>query len=275
MAGISRLPRMGKWYDIPAMTSDISALHISKSPDAQVVDLGSGCIRLEIPARSKRGYRIAQLDDHRMGRRRDFRWKPPLTMSLQARVSTQDLPGTWGFGFWNDPFSFLLGSEGAINRFPTLPDAAWFFHASPQNYLSFRNDLPANGFLAATFKSTRIPVLLLALVSPGLLLTLLPGTAQLVRKALRRVIQQDATLIRTDETAWHTYNIVWDTDQVSFRLDGMEILRTMIAPHAPLSLVMWVDNQYAALPPRGGMRYGTLTNPQPAWLELRDFSIQQ
>ncbi|HEX9090012.1 MAG TPA: hypothetical protein VF831_00905, partial [Anaerolineales bacterium] len=201
-------------------------------------------------------------------------WKPPLTLSLQARVSAQDLPGTWGFGFWNDPFSFLLGSEGAIPRFPTLPDAVWFFHASPQNYLSFRNDLPANGLLAATFKSTRLPALLLALVSPGLLLTLLPGAAQLVRNALRHAIQQDATLISTDETAWHSYDLAWDTDQVSFRLDEVEILQTMIAPRAPLNLVMWIDNQYAALPPKGGLRYGTLANPQPAWLELRNFSVQ-
>jgi hypothetical protein len=121
-----------------------------------VLKLGEGHWHLEIPASSKRGYHLAQLDDHGSFRRGDFRWKPPLTLRLQARVSAQELPGTWGFGFWNDPFSFLIGAQGMVPRLPALPDAAWLFYASPQNYLSFRDDLPAYGFLAATFRSLPI-----------------------------------------------------------------------------------------------------------------------
>lgn len=249
-------------------------LHISKSPAAQVLRLGEGYWHLEIPASSKRGYHLAQLDDHGRLRRVDFRWTPPLTLSLQARVSAQELPGTWGFGFWNDPFSFLLGSAGVVPRFPALPDAAWFFHASPQNHLSFRDDQPAFGYLAATFRSRRVGAFRLALASPLLALTLIPGPAQAIRKLLRGVVHQDATLIQADVTAWHTYEMDWEAGLVKFRLDGAAIFQTTIAPPGPLTLVLWIDNQYAALPPRGGFRYGTLPNQEPAWLEIRDLDIQ-
>ncbi len=257
------------------MIDNTPALHISKSRDAQVVNLGDGYWHMELPSQRKRGYYLAQLDDHGAGRRRDFHWKPPLILRLQARASAQNLPGTWGFGFWNDPFSFLLGSEGAVRRLPALPDAAWFFHASPPNYLSFRDDLHAQGFLAATFKSTPISALLLALTTPFIALTFIPGAAQWVRKVLRRLIQQDAILIRTDEAAWHTYEMDWHNDLLSFRLDGMELIHTQVAPTGPLSLVLWIDNQYASLPPRGGLRYGTLPTREPAWLEIREFSINR
>ena len=57
-------------------------------------------------------------------------------------------------------------------------------------------------------------------------------------------------------------------------MDGVEILHTDIAPSGPMSLVIWVDNQYAALPPNSRLRYGTLPNPEPAWMEIRELSIQ-
>lgn len=256
------------------MTNTNPDMHISKSPDARVVQLEPGYWHLEIPANLKRGYRLAQLDDHGGVRRRDFRWKPPLTLTLQARVSAQDLPGTWGFGFWNDPFSFLLGSEGFVQRLPALPDAAWFFHASSESYLSFRDDLPASGYLGATFRSTQFSPLWLALASPILALTLIPGAAQLVRKLLRHVIEQDASQIETDVTAWHTYGLDWDTGQVRYWIDGNKIAQTDVAPPGPLSLVLWIDNQYAALSPKSGIRYGTLPNKEPAWLEIRNFVLQ-
>jgi hypothetical protein len=143
-------------------------LHTSLSPSAQAIKLAEGHWRLEIPASSKSSYRLAQLDDHVGLKRKEFFWKTPLSFKLEARLSAQDLPGTWGFGVWNEPFSFLIAYGGKLTRFPTLPQAAWFFHASPQNYLSFRDDLPANGLLAATFHSKNIPTILLTLASPAL-----------------------------------------------------------------------------------------------------------
>jgi hypothetical protein len=237
--------------------------------------MGESSWHLEIPANTTGGYRLAQLDDHGLLRRRNFPWRVPLRLSLQARVSSKELPGTWGFGLWNDPFSFLLNYNRAVFRFPVLPEAAWFFHASPHNYLSIRDDLPANGFLAATFSSKKVSTAWLALVSPILALVLIPKTAPTIRRALRRLIHQDASLVHVDVTEWHAYRMDWDTGQVRFYLDGMEILHTYIAPRRPMSLVIWVDNQYATLPPNNRMRYGTLPNPEPAWMEIRELSFEE
>ncbi len=264
---------MRKWYDNFIMTPANLKVNITRSPTGSVSKIGEASWRLEIPANAKHGYRLAQLDDHGVLQRRHFPWRPPLRLRLQARVSAPPIPGTWGFGLWNDPFSFLLTYNRAVPRLPALPEAAWFFHASPQNYLSFRDDLPANGLLAATFRAKKVPTAGLALASPILLLTLLPGTAELVRKLLRRVVQQDASLIHTNLTEWHEYSMEWDIGYVRFSLDGTNIQQTEISPRGPLSLVIWIDNQYASLPPRGRLRYGTLPSPEAVWMEIEELSI--
>jgi hypothetical protein len=112
--------------------------------------------RLEIPAGPGGRYRLAQLDDYHDLPRRALLWRPPLRLSLKARASSEDIPGTWGFGLWNDPFGFAFLKGGGV-RLPVAPNAAWFFFASPPNYLSLRDDLPAQGGLAATFRSRRWP----------------------------------------------------------------------------------------------------------------------
>jgi hypothetical protein len=155
-----------------------------------------------------------------------------------------------------------------------LPNAAWFFYASPPNYLSFRNDLPAQGFLAATFQSPAIPSPLLALGSPLIALLVVPCVAQLARRLLRLLARQDAALVQSEVTAWHTYTLTWEPEQVRLAMDGQNMLETPLSPHPPLSLVLWIDNQYAALPPRGILRYGTLPNPEPAWLELAEIEVR-
>jgi hypothetical protein len=267
------IPVKSTWYDRFTMRHAPPDLHVSISPGASVSKLGENSWHFEIAASPTPVYRLAQLDDHTRLRRSDFHWKPPLTLKLEARVSSSDLPGTWGFGLWNDPFSFLLGSDRQQNRFPTLPNTAWFFHASSQNYLSFRDDLPACGFLAATFRSQYVPPALLALASPALALTLIPPTAQLIRRMLRRRIHQAAASITLDITQWHSYSLEWDDGLARFSRDGIELLHTNISPHPPLSLVIWIDNQYAALPPVGRLRYGTLPNPEPAWMEVRQLEL--
>ncbi len=257
------------------MNGNPPVLHTSQSTGARVESLGGAGWHLEIPASAKRNYHLAQLDDHDALARKDYRWKPPLRMSLEARVSAPDLPGTWGFGLWNDPFSFLLGREGIVQRFPALPQAAWFFHASAHNYLSFRDDLPAQGFLAASFRSKMIPAFLLAIASPAVLLTLLPLTSPIIRTQLRSQVKEDAANIHTNVTEWHLYTLEWKSDQLNYRLDEVKIFSTHIAPMGPLSLVLWIDNQYLALPPGGRLRYGYLPNPQPAWLEIRDLKLTE
>src|SRR5574342_1167824 len=82
-------------------------------------------------------YRYAQIHDYFGLPRRKFPHHA-LTLRLSARTSSDAIPGTWGFGLWNDPFGLSLGFGGNPFRLPALPNAVWFFGASKENYLSFR-----------------------------------------------------------------------------------------------------------------------------------------
>ncbi|MBC8508047.1 MAG: hypothetical protein ISR58_08855 [Anaerolineales bacterium] len=244
------------------------------TPSSNASDLGRGAWKLEIPPGPKGRYRLAQLDDYSSLDRRAFPWKTPLSLSLQARASNPDIPGTWGFGFWNDPFSLSLGFGGGSRRLPALPNAAWFFYASPQNYLSFRDDLPANGLLAATFRSPSWPPTILALGVPGIPFLIWKHTSRLIRRLASRIIQQDATQINIDVSQWHQYRLNWQRNLVCFEIDGEKVLKTQIAPKDPLGLILWIDNQYAALPPTGGLAYGTLHTEKPELLEIKDLQLE-
>jgi hypothetical protein len=85
-------------------------------------------------------YRLAQLDDYAKISRSQFPHRAPVSLSLSARASSDSIPGTWGFGFWNYPFGMSLGFGGTGWRLPTLPNAVWFFGASEENYLSFESN---------------------------------------------------------------------------------------------------------------------------------------
>jgi hypothetical protein len=184
-----------------------------------------------------------------------------------------DVPGTWGFGFWNDPFSLSLGIGGGTRRIPALPNAAWFFFASAQNYLSLRNDLPSNGFMAQTFKSPRLPSLLVALAAMGLPLLLWSFWARKLRSFLRYIITEDCFVIEIDVTQWHDYTLEWQDESVIFKVDD-QTLTTGITPNGPLCFILWIDNQYASFPPSGKLSYGTLANHQPAWLEIEGLKLE-
>ena len=233
-----------------------------------VEEKGPACFQLSIHGGVSGEYRLAQLDDQSDLRRAQFHWRVPCCQELKARASPKDLPGTWGFGFWNDPFTASLGLKGAARRLPALPNCAWFFYASPPNYLALRDDHPAQGFLAAAFSS---PILSSLLLAPGLLaLPLLAWrpSARLLRKMARSLIQEDSTLIHVDATQWHTYRLEL-TDQVArFSIDGHQVGETACVPRGPLARVIWIDNQYAAFNPDGALKSGTLANP-PATLEIQ------
>jgi hypothetical protein len=137
--------------------------------------------------------------------------------------------------------------------------------------LSFRNDLPAQGFLAATFRSTPVSAMLLALGSPLLVSLLLPGTNRLARVVARKLVRQDAARMAVDPTGWHTYDLNWTEASVQMLIDESVLLDTPIAPRGPLGLVLWIDNQYASWTPDGRVRLGSLANHAPAWIELKIF----
>jgi hypothetical protein len=239
-----------------------------------VVQQQDGAWRLEIPAGPKGRYRLAQLDDYDGLPRRDFLWQPPMTLRLRARASSESIPGTWGFGLWNNPFGMAILRGAEMLRLPALPNTAWFFFASAPNYLSLRDDLPAQGGLAAAFSAPRWPGALLALGAPLLPFLFFPPTARLLRRLGRRIVRQDASALWHDVAGWHAYSLEWDVSKVRLRVDDQVFLETALAPKGPLGLVLWVDNQYAALTPEGRVGFGTLENPEPAWIEIQDLEVE-
>ena len=242
---------------------------------AQVTQTSPDSWRLEIPAGPQGSYRLAQVDDYAQRSRGHFPWNPPLSLVLRARASTNQIQGTWGFGLWNDPFSFSMGFGGGARRLPALPNAIWFFFASPQNHLSLRDDMPSNGNLAAIFQSPRLPAYML---SPGLFalpFMALPPVARLLRRWVRRFVRQETVSFITDVTQWHRYRLAWEADRVGFALDDYNIMESTSSPHDPLGLVIWIDNQYLAWTPNGHLGYGNLETLHPAWVEIEDFHLER
>ena len=240
-----------------------------------------GGYRLSLPAGPPCQYRLAQLDDYAKIPRSRFPLQPPSSLSLSARASSVSLPGTWGFGFWNYPFGMSLGfSEGGF-RLPTLPNAVWFFSASEENYLSFKDAStapPNNGgaaqrgeaanvFLAQAFRAPGFHPLLIA---AGLAL---PFSRKTTRRRLGRIISEDGVRLDVDVTQWHRYRLDWREDRVSFDVDEALMFESPVSPRPPLGLVIWIDNQYAAFTPEGKIGFGVLENPEPAWLEIKDIEM--
>jgi hypothetical protein len=261
------------------------------TPGAQVEEISrdSAHYRLTIPSGKADQYRLAQLDDYTLLARGQFPHRlgqgPSLplriNLSLSARTSSISLPGTWGFGLWNDPFGLSLGFGGSPFRLPALPNAVWFFGASEENYLSFRDigrgnpapTIPANGFIAQTFRSPRFHPLL---IPAGLAL---PFSRKVTRRMLGRVIEEDGINIDRGErpfapTDWHRYRLEWREKRASFEVDDVQVFESQVSPHPPLGVVIWIDNQYAAFTPEGKIGFGVLENPEPAWLEIKDVDLQ-
>ena len=248
-------------------------LTVQKTIGARAELLGDGGVRLGIPAGPAGSYRLAQLDDYQMLPRRALLWQPPVRLQVRARASANDIPGTWGFGLWNNPFGIGLFKGADRLRLPALPQAAWFFFAAPENYLSLHDELPGSGFLAATFSSRR-PSVAQALGGSALLpFVMFRGAERRLRQKAKQLVRQDSLQLEVDCTGWHSYQITWTAELVSFSVDGGQELETQIVPGGPLGLVLWVDNQYAAWTPSGRLSYGSLANPQPAWLELAELRV--
>ena len=93
------------------------------------------------------------------------------------------------------------------------------------------------------------------------------------------MIEEDGIDLRRGErlftpTDWHGYSLEWSEERVSFEVDNVQVFESTVSPHAPLGVVIWIDNQYAAFTPEGKLGFGVLENPEPAWLEIRDVEIK-
>ena len=251
--------------------------HFTPGSRVEQISKDSSHYLLTIPSGKADKYRLAQLDDYAQLTRGGFPHHASVSISLSARTSSDSIPGTWGFGLWNDPFGLSIGYGGKPFRLPALPNAVWFFGASEENYLSFKKPAgfdaaspaqPAvNGFLAQSFQSPKFhPLLILA----GLIF---PFSRKTTRRLMSRVIGEDGIQLSVDVTQWHRYKFEWSLKRVSFDVDNATVFESAVNPYPPLGFVIWIDNQYAAFTPEGKIGFGVLENTEPAWLEIRDLEI--
>ncbi len=224
------------------------------------------------------GYADAQLDDYGLGMkeqaghgRSPFRWSPGIHLSLRARFShdSDQLVGTAGFGFWNAPFG-----DPSVRR-PALPQATWFFFASPPSDLPLAEEGPGRGWFAATLDAGWGTAVSLMPISPIiLLLNRLPALRKRLWPSVRRRLGISFAPITAVMTAWHSYELLWLPTGCRFVIDGETILRTAHSPRGPLGFVCWLDNQYMVATCDGRFRWGVLPTVQTQWLEICDLRLR-
>jgi hypothetical protein len=233
--------------------------------------LDSGCM-LSMPP-IPRGYADAQIDDTQGLSRRHFRWTPPLRLVVRARIEPALPTGTWGFGFWNDPFAVSLGQGGAARRWPCGPRALWFFYASPPNEFGFTAG-PRNGWRAMSINTLEFHPLVL---TPAALIAAALAQLPIVRRpvmqlALNQVTASEAQL-PSPGTGLHEYDIAWEEGSATFRVDRDVVLHAENPPSVPLGFIAWIDNQFAVATPERGLRFGTLATDLKQSLHLMHASI--
>ena len=253
------------------------------SPGGGVIEVGESRLRLLLPSARRGVYSDAQIDDYTGLRASRYPWRPPLRLEVVARAShpaaptdaTLDAPdsepqrylrGTAGFGFWNYPLTRAGGM-------PRLPNAVWFFAASPPSNMALVPGIPGWGWKAQVTHAHRWRSLALALPTLGSVAwARLSGQERGAARQVRRFVGAAEAIISSDLTAWHTYRLEWRADRAEFWVDGVATLTAATPPPGPLGFVAWIDNQYAVATPRGSFGFGTLGSG-PQWLEIESLRI--
>src|SRR5215831_18499978 len=146
-------------------------------PSLAPLEIGSGKIergdtlRMVVGPTEGRRYSDSQLFNYQRMKRRDFPSRPPLRMTVRAWAShdADQLLGTAGFGFWNQP---TMPGEWDIR----LPRAVWFFFGSKPSNMAFAQGVPGYGWKAATIDASRPAFFALAPTAPlGFLLMRIPA----------------------------------------------------------------------------------------------------
>src|SRR6185312_10409254 len=157
------------------------------------LDIVDSAVRMSFESAQQGQYTDVQIDDYGRLARAAFPWRPPLRMEVRARSSlpaatlssTGDNPdflrGTAGFGFWNYPFSV----RGDILM---LPEAVWFFYASPPSNMALVPGIAGFGWKAQVIHSMRPGALLSALpLALGTSFALLSGNTRPAARWMQRV----------------------------------------------------------------------------------------
>ena len=274
-------------FDMPGI-ADLDPRWAQVTPGGGRLLLVDSTLRFALDSAGTGAYSDAQIDDYsqpgRRGRAAQLRWRPPLRMETRARASHPIAPpdtaiprrptdgaspqrylrGTAGFGFWNYPLSL----SGAVLR---LPDAIWFFAASPPSNMALVPGVPGWGWKAQVVHAHRVGALAAGIPLAGAALRArLSGNDDAAARWMQRVTgAREAPLIADagDISRWHTYAIEWRRKLARFIVDDAEVLSVPEPPQGPLGFVAWIDNQYAVATPRGQLRFGLLASG-PEWLEL-------
>ncbi len=242
------------------------------------LDIVDSALRMGFAEAQQGRYIDAQIDDYGRLARANFPWHPPLRMEVEARssrpaatsTSTQEsdvLRGTAGFGFWNYPFSV----RGDVLM---LPEAVWFFYASPPSDMALVPGVPGWGWKAQVVHTMR-PGAFLAVppMAASTTLALLTGKVGPAARWMQRLSGAREALLDTDITSWHTYTLEWRAQEALFYMDGEQVLRAPDPPARSLGFVAWLDNQFAVATPRGKLRFGTLSSG-PQWFEITKLRIE-
>lgn len=234
------------------------------------LERSGGALRLANKDTTADQYTNAQIDDYQGLRRGQFRWRPPLKLTVQARFSHPpgELSGTAGFGFWNDPF---LMTEP---RMPTLPRALWFFYGSPPSDIKLDLTTPGHGWKVATIDALRPVALLLAPVAlPAALLMNIRPLYRTIWPPIQRALNVREAELDVSLTDWHTYTVDWGERSSTFFVDDKAVLENGPSPRGPLGFVMWLDNQYMVVRPWGRFGWGLLEARGRQWLEVDRVTI--
>ena len=234
------------------------------------IESSTNSTRLILAPATSTQYADAQLDDYAGLRRSRYPHRPPLRLELRARFSRSAPLGTAGFGFWNNPF-------GVQSKFPALPQAIWFFYASPPSDMSLALDMPGHGWKAATIDPSRAQAKLYAPIAPVLML--LCRSRKFYRRMWPHVQRalgiHEAPISFAQGTLadWHTYALEWRATHAHWWVDGQLVLEANTSPRGPLGFVAWLDNQYAVVTPQGRLRFGLIDAPVEQWIEIADVSL--
>src|SRR6266536_5294517 len=221
-------------------------------------------VRMSLPMVLQGQYADAQIDDYSgRPRRSAFPWTPPLRMEVRARSSLPAatsasnsksigiLRGTAGFGFWNYPFS----PKGDILM---LPEAIWFFYASPPSNMALVPGIPGWGWKAQVIHSVRLGAALATVpLAATIAFGLLTGETRHAARWMQKVSGACEALLQVEMTDWHSYTLEWHRSEALFWVDDTLVLRSPQSPTRPLGFVASLDNQYAVATPRGVLRFGT------------------
>jgi hypothetical protein len=235
---------------------------------ANIEPLAEGAVRLNLPANNGQQYHNAQIYNY-AGSLKDLPSAAPVRLSLRAWASQSGdtMRGTFGFGFWNQPF--MPGQ-----RWPRLPRYLWFFGGGPPHNMALAKGVPGFGWKAATADFSRAGFLALLPSAPiGFLLMRNRALYQRLWGVGQTAIGAAEKLLNVDVRQPHQYQIDWLPNCARFYVDSQLVLQAPSAPAGKLGFIAWLDNQYAIVTPQGGLGFGLVPVPEPQWLVIEQLQL--